>query len=117
MTIKLFSLLVVSAAAALCADPPASGLRVDAAAGRSAIAVSVNGSTVLDHSVGIRRISIANPEIAEAVAVSTNEIVVNGKAAGDTSLIVWDLKGNRTMLDVHVAGSTLKIDTVRAELL
>ena len=72
---------------------------------------------MLDQAVGIRRISIANAEIAEAVAVSTNEIVVNGKAVGDTSLIVWDLKGGRSMLDVHVVANTSKIDTVRAELL
>ncbi len=72
---------------------------------------------MLDQEVGIRRISIANAEIAEAVAVSTNEIVVNGKAVGDTSLIVWDLKGNRSMLDVHVIANSSKIDTVRAELL
>jgi len=117
MTIKLLSWLIVSVSVALGADPPIAGLKADATTGKSAIAVSLNGSTVLDHAVGIRRISIANPEIAEAVAVSTNEIVVNGKAAGDTSLIVWDLKGNRTMLDVHVIGNTLKIDTVRAELL
>ena len=99
------------------ADLAGTGMKVDAAVNKSAISVSVNGSTVLDHSVGIRRISIANAEIAEAVAISTNEIVVNGKTVGDTSLIVWDLKGSRSMLDVHVVANTSKIDTVRAELL
>ena len=84
---------------------------------KSDISVSVNGSTVLDQPIGIRRISIANPDIAEAVAVSTNEIVVNGKTVGDTSLIVWDLKGSRCMREVHVLANSAKIDTVRAELL
>lgn len=98
-------------------DLAATGLKADNEVNKAAISVSVNGSTVLDQPVGIRRISIANADIAEAVAVSTNEIVVNGKAVGDTSLIVWDLKGNRSMLDVHVAANTSKIDAVRAELL
>jgi pilus assembly protein CpaC len=102
---------------AIGADLAATGLKADNAINKAAISVSVNGSTVLDESVGIRRISIANAEIAEAVAVSTNEIVVNGKTPGDTSLIVWDLKGNRSMLDVHVVANTSKIDSVRAELL
>jgi pilus assembly protein CpaC len=102
---------------AIGSDLAATGLKADNAINKAAISVSVNGSTVLDESVGIRRISIANADIAEAVAVSTNEIVVNGKTAGDTSLIVWDLKGNRSMLDVHVVANTSKIDSVRAELL
>jgi pilus assembly protein CpaC len=89
----------------------------DAAVGKSSVSVAVNGSTVLDHAVGIRRISIANADIAEAVAVSTNEVVINGKTVGDTSLILWDLKGVRSMLDVHVVANSSKVDTVRAELL
>ncbi len=119
MTTKFsFVLLALSLAAnGFGADLAATGLKADSAINKAAISVPVNGSTVLDQPIGIRRISIANADIAEAVAVSTNEIVVNGKAVGDTSLIVWDLKGSRSMLDVHVVANTSKIDTVRAELL
>ncbi len=119
MIIKLSSALLplLLAASSLGADLAATGLKEDAAINKAAISVSVNESKVIDQAVGIRRISIANADIAEAVAVSTNEIVVNGKAVGDTSLIVWDLKGGRSMLDVHVVANTSKIDTVRAELL
>jgi len=119
MTIKLSSVLLALslAAHAICADLAATGIKADSALNKASISISVNGSTVLDQEVGIRRISIANAEIAEAVAVSTNEIVLNGKAVGDTSLIVWDLKGNRSMLEVHVIANTSKVDTVRAELL
>jgi len=119
MNTKLISALLpfLLTAAATGDDLAGTGLKADAAISKSTISVSVNGSTVLDQAIGIRRISIANADIAEAVAVSTNEIVVNGKAVGDTSLIVWDLKGNRSMLDVHVVANTSKIDTVRAELL
>ena len=118
MIIKLSSgLLLLLAANAIGSDLATTGLKADTAINKAAISVSVNGSTVLDQAIGIRRISIANADIAEAVAVSTNEIVINGKAVGDTSLIVWDLKGSRSMLDVHVVANTSKIDTVRAELL
>jgi pilus assembly protein CpaC len=119
MIIKPSSALLplLLAATALGADLAATGLKADAAINKATISVSVNGSTVIDQAVGIRRISVANAEIAEAVAVSTNEIVVNGKAVGDTSLIIWDLKGSRSMLEVHVLANTSKIDAVRAELL
>ena len=114
---SLLLALSLASNALSAADLAATGLKADSAMNKAAISVAVNGSTVLDQAVGIRRISIANADIAEAVAVSTNEIVVNGKAVGDTSLIVWDLKGSRSMLDVHVIANTSKIDTVRAELL
>jgi pilus assembly protein CpaC len=117
MAIKSLLSLLLLAATAVASDLAGTGLKADAAVSKASISVSVNGSTVLDLAVGIRRISIANADIAEAVAVSTNEIVVNGKAVGDTSLIVWDLKGARSMLDVRVFANTSKIDSVRAELL
>jgi len=117
MTTKVLFLPLLLAATAAASDLAGTGLKADAAVSKASISVSVNGSTVLDLAVGIRRISIANADIAEAVAVSTNEIVVNGKAVGDTSLIVWDLKGARSMLDVRVFANTSKIDAVRAELL
>lgn len=81
------------------------------------VTVPVNASTVVDHPAGIRRISISNGEIAEAVAVSSTEIVINGKLPGDTSLILWDQQGARLLLDIHVTANTSKLDAVRAELL
>ncbi len=82
----------------------------------NAVNVTINGSAVIDQPIGIRRISIANSEIAEAVAVSSTEVVINGKAAGDTSLIVWNQQGARSIINVHVLASTAKLDAVRAAL-
>jgi pilus assembly protein CpaC len=96
---------------------PAAARAFDELNKNSVVTVPVNASTVVDHPAGIRRISMANGEIAEAVAVSSTEIVVNGKLPGDTSLILWDQKGARLLLDVHVTANTSKLDAVRAELL
>ncbi len=82
----------------------------------SDLSVTVNSSIVLDQAAGIRRISIANGEIAEAVAVSSNEILLNGKSPGDTSLIIWNLKDTRSTFQVHVLASNSKIEAVQAEL-
>jgi pilus assembly protein CpaC len=83
----------------------------------TALAVPLNGSYVLDQPAGIRRLSIATSEIAEAIAVSSTEVVINGKLPGDTTLIIWDQKGGRTLLAVHVLANPVKLDAVRAELL
>jgi pilus assembly protein CpaC len=81
------------------------------------IAVEVNCSSILDRPAGVKRISVANGEIAEAVATSTTEIVINGKAPGDTTLIVWDQTGNRSVLAVHVLPPSSKIELVRDQIL
>jgi pilus assembly protein CpaC len=83
----------------------------------SALAVTVNKSIILQHPAGIRRISISNGDIAEAVAVSSTEVLLNGKSPGETTLMLWDPKGNRSSFEVHTLADTSKIDTVRAELL
>lgn len=79
--------------------------------------VPLNGSHILDQPAGIRRLSISNIEIAEAIAVSATEVVINGKLAGDTTLIVWDRNGGRAIFDVHVLANPVKLDAIRAELL
>ncbi len=79
------------------------------------LTVTINKSIILEHPAGIRRVSITNPEIAEAVAVSSTELLINGKSPGDTSLILWDARG-RSNFDVHVQASHSKSDAVRNEL-
>jgi pilus assembly protein CpaC len=87
-----------------------------AAFAQQTFSVDVNKSNVLESQAGVKRISIANPEVAEAVAVSQTEILVNGKAPGETSLILWDLHGQRTVFDIHVQTSDLRAEAVRDEL-
>ncbi|MBV8818118.1 MAG: pilus assembly protein N-terminal domain-containing protein [Acidobacteriaceae bacterium] len=81
------------------------------------VSVTVNKSVVLEHAEGIRRLSISSPDIAEAVAVSSTELLLNGKSPGETTLILWDSKNKRFIYDVHVLASTSKLEAVRNELL
>jgi pilus assembly protein CpaC len=80
------------------------------------LTVPLNKSIVLERTNGVRRISVSNPEIAEAVAVSATEILLNGKTAGETNLIVWDPKGNRTNFDVRVLSDSTGLDAIQSEL-
>jgi pilus assembly protein CpaC len=82
----------------------------------SDLKVTVDRSAIVEHATAIRRLSVANGEIAEAVAVSSTEVLINGKTPGQTSLILWDSKGYRTRYEVHVVASDSKIDAVRREL-
>jgi pilus assembly protein CpaC len=81
-----------------------------------ALRLAVNKTLILDEPRGIKRISIANTDIAEAAAASTHEILLNGKAPGSTTMLVWDPAGERQTYDVHVGPNTEKIDIGREEL-
>jgi Flp pilus assembly secretin CpaC len=53
------------------------------------ISVTVNKSVVLRVPKRATRVSVTQPHIAEAVVVAPNQILINGKAVGTTSLVVW----------------------------
>ena len=78
--------------------------------------VTVGKSLIIDSPMKIQRISVANGELIEAVAVNPKEVLINGKAAGETSLIVWQEGGNRLLYDLTVRSSPLRLDVVRQQL-
>jgi pilus assembly protein CpaC len=59
-------------------------------------------SFLLVHPVSVQRVSIGDPNIADAVVVSPHEVLVNGRALGSTTLIVWDQAGARHTFTVEV---------------
>jgi pilus assembly protein CpaC len=57
------------------------------------IALTAGRSTVLTTDFDITRIAVTNPVIADATVVQPREILLDGKAAGTVSLIVWGSGG------------------------
>ena len=81
-----------------------------AAAGRNEeIVMTVGKSVILDHPDEIARISIANPEIADAVAVSTKEVLLNAKGPGITTLVIWSKSGERNLFTLNVGANLQQI--------
>jgi pilus assembly protein CpaC len=78
------------------------------------LVTSVNKSELIESDASIRRVSVGNPEIIEVVAVSNRELVVNAKAAGETTLIVWTAAG-RKPFSVAVLPLAGKVDGVRRQ--
>lgn len=89
-------------------DTPATGARE--------LFVTVGKSLLVDSPTVIRRVSIANPAVADAIATTPREILVNGKGPGETSLIVWQENGNRLIFDLLVQASTARLDAINREL-
>jgi len=81
----------------------------------------VAGSSVLvDCARPVRRVAVGLGDLAEAIAISPTEILVNGKAAGETSLIIWEKGGNRQFFNVKVrtsaGASNDRIEGIRREI-
>ena len=77
------------------------------------LAVTVGKSVLVDSVPNIERVSVANGDLAEAVAITPHEVLVNGKTAGETSLIVWQQGGNRLFFDLTVQRNETRVDAVR----
>ena len=66
------------------------------------ISVTVNKSMVFRLADRAKRVSISQPEIADVVVVAPTQLLINGKAVGTTSLIVFNEKGEVTNYDLVV---------------
>src|SRR6266550_449349 len=67
-----------------------------------ALHILVGKSVVVNVQSAITRVLSSNPAVIETLATSPTEIVVEGRTAGTSSLILWDQSGRSQMLDVIV---------------
>lgn len=84
------------------------------------LSVAVGKTVLVDCARPVARVSIGLGEFAEASAVTPTEIMVNGKAPGETSLIIWDTQGGRQFFNVSVLAaeqvSSSRLNAIRREL-
>ena len=84
------------------------------------ISVSVGKSVVVNSSLPIERVSVGFGDVAEATAVGPKEVLVDGKAPGETSLIIWQQGGGKLFFDVTVQQSGFAnkshLDSLRRQL-
>jgi pilus assembly protein CpaC len=66
------------------------------------IQLVVGKSNILNVAKPTRRVSVANPDIADLLLVSPYQIYVTGKAVGTTNLILWEDKTGYAIYDLVV---------------
>jgi pilus assembly protein CpaC len=62
----------------------------------------VGRSLVISSPSRIKRVSVADPNIIDALVVNPNQVLINGKAPGSLSLVLWDESGQSQNFDVFV---------------
>jgi pilus assembly protein CpaC len=116
----LLTLPVTSTAWAQTHNSPSTDTGTSTQDSADDLLVSVGKSVLVDSAHKIERISVGSSEIAEATAISPSEVLINGKAAGETSLILWQAGGARQFFNVKVRTSTYvvsdRLESVRREL-
>jgi pilus assembly protein CpaC len=119
-------LVSMAAAALMCAPNGVAQQAVPAPAPAQTVAQEAPGPQTLHLLVGrslvissptrIKRVSLADPNVADAVVVSPYQVVVNGKNPGGVSLLLWDdMEQNQSFevsVDIDVLGLTQKIHEV-----
>src|SRR5690348_6887273 len=66
------------------------------------LVLTVGKSLVVNSAVTIERVAVGFGDVAEARAVGPKEVLLDGKAPGETSLIIWQEGGNKLFFDVVV---------------
>ena len=59
-------------------------------------------SLVITSPTRIKRVALADPTIAEAIVVSPYQVVLNGKAPGVVSFLLWDEAEQNQIFEVTV---------------
>jgi pilus assembly protein CpaC len=77
-----------------------------------AVNVLVGQSRVINFDRPVGRFSVSNPDIAEAVLVTPDQVLVNGKAYGQVNFIAWEQTGGQFLVfDVYVRANLSLIDS------
>src|SRR6516164_4635671 len=82
--------------------PKLQGVSEQGGAETQVLHVSVGRSVVVNVQEPVTRVLSSNPAVVETVPTSPTQVVIEGKAVGSSSLILWDGEGHQEMLDVLV---------------
>ncbi len=72
------------------------------AEGPQSLHLLVGRSLVITSPTRIKRVSLADTSVAEAIVVSPFQVVLNGKAPGTVSLLIWDENEQNQIFEVTV---------------
>ena len=86
--------------------------------GAQPLKLVVGKSTIVDVPVPIKRASLANPDIADAIVLSPKQLYVTGKGYGTTNLTLWGKDDQVfTIFDLDVGVDLSRLESQLSQLL
>lgn len=80
--------------------PPASSQNVTA--GAAPLRVMVGKSLLINTTERLKRVSVTDPTVADALVVTPTQVLVNGLSPGEVSLLIWDELERSRSFDLRV---------------
>ena len=90
--------------ATAAAEAPAQGTQTPQAAlstETQSVQIQVGRSISLNTQARLRRIVVSNPDVLDTATISPTQLVITAKAAGSSSLLLWDESSNARIVDVY----------------
>ncbi len=70
--------------------------------GAAPLRVMVGKSLLINTTERLKRVSVTDPSVADALVVTPTQVLVNGLAPGETSLLIWDELERSRSFDLRV---------------
>jgi len=96
----LLSAICLSQQAAPTATPPTQAPAPSE--GPAPLRVMVGKSLLINTTDRLKRVSVTDPEIADALVVTATQILVHGRSPGEVSLLIWDEFERSRSFDLRV---------------
>jgi pilus assembly protein CpaC len=78
----------------------------DVKGGVTDIRATVGKSQIIEFAQPIKRLAITDPSLADLILLSPTQMILNGKSAGVTSMIIWDELDQPAFFDLYVQNDT-----------
>lgn len=91
-------------------------LRAQSPPGVTQIQVAEGKTRLIDTAADIETVSVAAPEVAEVVVANLRTVMINGKAPGETSVVVWLSDGSRRSYDVNVTVVASRVEAAKRQI-
>jgi pilus assembly protein CpaC len=118
-------ILILPAMALLChqpvfAEPGAQesgeAVQVGSSSSENVLRVFVGKSLVVKSAERLSKVSVTDPNYAEAVIISPKQVLIHGKQAGTVTLILWDEEARTRSFDLQVEIDLKNLQERAAEL-
>src|SRR5512133_2542402 len=83
------------------AAPPA-GLQQQPTEGSAPLRVMVGKSVLINTADRLKRVSVTDPTVADAIAVTPTQVLIHGRAPGEVTLVLWDESERSRSFDLRV---------------
>src|SRR5713226_2695776 len=100
LVLLLFSSLCVGQQPTASAPPPQQAPA--ASEGPAPLRVMVGKSLLINTTDRLKRVSVTDPEIADALVVTATQVLVHGRSPGEVSLLIWDEFERSRSFDLRV---------------